>query len=42
MLQSDMLEYVRLEGRKFECLYSEGSTVHCMDPATYEQLAVER
>ncbi|PRW59876.1 Elongation factor P [Chlorella sorokiniana] len=37
----DMVEYVRLEGRKFQCLYTEGSQVHCMDPETYEQLAVD-
>ncbi|KAI7840227.1 hypothetical protein COHA_006009 [Chlorella ohadii] len=37
----DMVEYVRLEGRKFQCLYTEGSQVHCMDPETYEQVAVD-
>ncbi|PSC68390.1 Elongation factor P [Micractinium conductrix] len=39
---SDMVEYVRLEGRPYQCLYTEGTQVHCMDPETYEQLAVER
>lgn len=37
----DMVEYVRLEGRKFQCLYTEGNQVHCMDPETYEQVAVD-
>ena len=39
---NDMVEHVHLEGRAFQCLYCEGAVVHCMDPATYEQLAVDR
>ncbi|KAL4854954.1 Elongation factor P [Chlorella vulgaris] len=39
---SDMVESVRLEARKFQCLYTEGSSVHCMEPQTFEQLIVER
>ncbi|KAL4429613.1 hypothetical protein ABPG77_008662 [Micractinium sp. CCAP 211/92] len=38
----DMVEHVRLEGRKYQCLYTEGSQVHCMDPDTFEQLTVDR
>ncbi|KAL4458372.1 hypothetical protein ABPG75_013237 [Micractinium tetrahymenae] len=38
----DMVEHVRLEGRKFQCLYTEGSQVHCMDPDSFEQLTVDR
>ncbi|GAB4822133.1 hypothetical protein N2152v2_009179 [Parachlorella kessleri] len=37
----DMVELVRLEDRKYQCLYKEGSFVHCMDLETFEQVAVD-
>jgi len=38
---SDMLSIVRLDERKFQFLYREGSMLHCMDLSTFEQLAIE-
>lgn len=38
---NDMLDIVRLDERKFQFLYKEGSLLHCMDLGTFEQLAIE-
>lgn len=38
---SEGVEVVRLESRRYTCLYREGGLLHVMDAATYEQMAVE-
>lgn len=38
---SESVEVVHLESRRYTCLYREGSLLHAMDAATYEQVAVE-
>eukprot|EP00887_Chlorella_sp_A99_P006266 scaffold3.g6266.t1 len=37
----DAVEVARLEGRKFQFLYAEGSVMHCMDPESFEQVSVD-
>lgn len=38
---SESLETVRLESRRFSCLYREDSLLHAMDLESYEQVAVD-
>ena len=38
----DAVFAVRLEDRPFQFLYQEDAVLHCMDPQTFEQVAVER
>jgi elongation factor P len=37
---SDMVDVVRLDEKKFQFLYQEDDVLHCMDPDTFEQVAV--
>lgn len=39
---SDRVDVVDMDDRPMRLLYEEGGTVHCMDPAGYEQVEVER
>jgi elongation factor P len=37
---SDMVDVVRLDEKKFQFLYQEDDVLHCMDPDSFEQVAV--
>lgn len=39
---SETVDVVRLEERRFQFLYAEGDTMHCMDPQSFEQVGVDR
>lgn len=37
---SDMVDVVRLDEKKYQFLYQEDNVLHCMDPNSFEQVAV--
>ena len=37
-----MVDVVRLDEKKYQFLYQEDDVLHCMDPASFEQVAVGR
>jgi elongation factor P len=39
---SDMVDVVRLDEKTYQFLYQEDDVLHCMDPNSFEQVAVGR